>query len=422
MADAGDLKSPVREGVWVQVPPRAPTWQGEMHSWGGLSTPIFVERYNMKKIIVFIIVLIVCLLVVGKAYSETTSDSDTGQITFEEPEKQTITVTKELIGEIWQVRCDVMDNTTFQAGGGYWYPDITNHKHEVAKEGHRSNHCGSWENWVLFVNEQGVATGLYQLKSGSTGGTLPSIMYGAPADLEGIPEGQLIYDPTDPNDEMTKYLLDNVFISSNIIPFSAIDLEEGKRLFWISQNGNQIWHHTGVLRKTEPRFAMIINGEPYTLGVGETITIEDVEEGLLEIEEIATANYKLQEVTDDGEGHYTIINEIDDPDRPSPTPPVTPTPTPTPVEPTPSETPTEKPTEKPTPSPTITSAPTPTISPKPTPKPTEVPTSTPEPTPTSTPTPTPSPTPIVINYVNIGYYYTPLGMQIQFNQCGDCFD
>ncbi len=41
----------------------------------------------MKKIIVFIIVLIVCLLVAGKAYSETVTDSDTGQITFEEPEK-----------------------------------------------------------------------------------------------------------------------------------------------------------------------------------------------------------------------------------------------------------------------------------------------------------------------------------------------
>ena len=413
MADAGDLKSPVCEGVWVRVPPRAPTWQGEMHSWGGLSTPIFVERYNMKKIIVFIIVLIVCLLVAGKAYSETATDSDTRQITFEEHEKQTVTVTKELIGEIWQVRCDVMDNTTFQAGGGYWYPDITNHKHETAKEGHRSNHCGSWENWVLFVNEQGVAAGLYQLKSGSTGGTLPSIMYGAPADLEDIPEGQLIYDPTDPNDAMTKYLLDNVFISSNIIPFSAIDLEEGKRLFWISQNGNQIWHHTGVLKKTDPRFVIIINEVKYELGVGDTITLEEVEEGLLEIEEIATANYKLQSITHE-DGRYIIINEIDDPERPSPTPPITPSPTPT--EPVPTDKPTEKPTEKPTPSPTA--APTPTISPKPTPKPTEVPT----PTPTPEPTPTPSPTPIVINYVNISYYYTPLGMQIQFNQCGDCFD
>lgn len=127
-----------------------------------------------------------------------------------------------------------MDNTSFQAGGGYWMPDITNHKHETAKEGHRSNHCGNWENWVLFVNEDGKATGLYQLKSGSTGGTLPSIMYRSPGRLVNVPESSLIYDPTDPNDEMTAYLLENVFIPSNVMPFEDIPLVEGTRLFWIS--------------------------------------------------------------------------------------------------------------------------------------------------------------------------------------------
>ena len=257
----------------------------------------------------------------------------------------TIQVTKILKGEIWQVRCDVMDNTTYQAGGGYWYPDITNHEHLTSKEGHRSNHCGDWENWVLFVDDNGVATGLYQLKSGSTGGTLPSIMYRAPSRLANVPESQLIYDPTDPYDEMNAYLLEHVFIPSNVMPFRDIPLQEGQRLFWISQNGKQVWHHTGVLRKTHPRFAIVINGTPYTLGVGDTIQIDDVEEGLLQVEEIATANYKLETVTKAPDGNYSIINIVDDPGRPSPTPPpaITPSPTPTDFTPTASPSPTPTP-------------------------------------------------------------------------------
>lgn len=286
------------------------------------------------------------------------------------PTPKPITVTKILNGEIWSLRCDTMDNTTFTAGGGRWMADINNPGHNTSKEGHRSNHCGNRENWVLFVSDEGVAISLYQLKSGSTGGTLPSIIYRAPSDLAHIPEGQFIYDPTDPNDAMTARLINEVFIPSNVMPFSDINLVEGERLFWISQNGKQVWHHTGVLKKTTPRFAFIINGEPYTLGVGETITLTEVEEGLLEIEEIATANYKMVEITNDEEGNYVVINEINPPDKPTPTPPpaiVTPTPTPSP---TPSESTTPpKETESPTPTPTPTPSPTPTESPTPSPTP-----------------------------------------------------
>ena len=57
--------------VPVRVRPRAPTWQGEMHSWGGLSTPIFVEKeYAMKKLIIFILVLLIGILIVTKSASE----------------------------------------------------------------------------------------------------------------------------------------------------------------------------------------------------------------------------------------------------------------------------------------------------------------------------------------------------------------
>lgn len=294
----------------------------------------------MKRILAFILAFVVACCTIGLAFMETPAtptDLDPQpsptEVVTTPPSTTTITVTKIVKGEIWQVRCDTMDNTTFHAGGGRWMADITNHENITSKEGHRSNHCGSWENWVLFVNEDGKATGLYQLKSGSTGGTLPSIIYGSPSDLASISEGRLIYDPTDPNDVMTNRLITSVFTPSNVIPFSAIPLREGYRLFWISQNGSQIWHHTGVLRKTNPRFTIVINGTQYMLGVGETITIEDVEEGLLEVDEIATANYKLKAVQNDGEGHYVVINEIDDPNRPTPTPPPTIT-TPPPTDPT----------------------------------------------------------------------------------------
>ena len=290
------------------------------------------------------------------------------------PTPKPITVTKQLKGEIWSLRCDTMDNTTFKAGGGYWMADITNYTNNTSKEGHRSNHCGNGANWVLFVDENGVAMSLYQLKSGSTGGTLPSIVYRAPSDLESIPEGQLIYDPTNPSDEMTNRLINEVFKPENAMAFNEIDLQEGKRLFWISQNGKQVWHHTGVLKKTNPKFAIVINGVPYSLGVNETITLTDIEEGLIQVEEIATANYKLHEIQYDEEGNVIVINEIDPPYKPTPTPPpaiVTPTPTPTPEGNTPTPTPTATPTPTPTPTPAQTTA-----------------------TPTPTPTPTPSPTPI----------------------------
>lgn len=286
------------------------------------------------------------------------------------PTPTPIIVTKELKGEIWHVRCDTMDNTDFKAGGGYWMADITNWENKTSKEGHRSNHCGDANNWVLFVDAEGKANSLYQLKSGSTGGTLPSVVYRAPADLASIPEHQLIYDPTDPNDAMTARLINEVFRPENAMPFSEIELVAGKRLFWISQNGKQIWHHTGVLSGPErPRFTIVVNGVAYALGVGESVEIAIVEEGLLEIDEIATANYKLQAVEDDGSGTITVINEIDPPDKPTPTPPppiVTPTPTPTPTGETPTPTPTPTPTDTtPTPTPTAT----PTISPTPSPTP-----------------------------------------------------
>lgn len=323
------------------------------------------------------------------------------------PTPRPITVTKQLLGEIWQVRCDTMDGTSFQAGGGYWKADITNYRNVTSAEGHRSNHCGDWENWVLFVNENGEATGLYQLKSGSTGGTLPSIVYRPQHNLS---KDQIInIDPTNVTDPVLNMFKENY---AHAMPFSEINLVEGERLWWTSQNGGQMWHHTGVLRKTTPRFAIVINGVPYSLGVGESITLTDVEDGLVQVDEISTANYKLHEIQHTDDGDVIIINEVDDPDRPTPKPPkpletITPTPSPTPSPTptatptvTPSPTPTMTPSSSPTPSPSptstpeVTATPTPHITDTPTPEVTDEPSPTPyvSPSPLPTPTPTSSPT------------------------------
>lgn len=314
------------------------------------------------------------------------------------PTPRPVTITKQLKGEIWQVRCDVMDGTIFQAGGGIWKADITNDANTTAREGHRSNHCGDWENWVLFVNENGVATGLYQLKSGSTGGTLPSIVYRPKHDLS---KSQIInVDPTNVTDPILNLFKENY---SEAMPFSEINLVEGERLWWTSQNGGQMWHHTGVLRKTSPRFAIVINGVPYSLGVGDSITLTDIEDGLVQVNEIATSNYKLHDIQYTDEGDVVIVNQVDDPGRSTPKPPkplptVTPTPKPTATpSPTPTATPTLSPTPTPTATPSPTPSPTPTITPSLTPSPSPTPTITPTatPNPSLTPTVTPSPTPTI---------------------------
>ena len=98
----------------------------------------------MKKIIsILLIFILICGIAIASENKHFATQTDMDG---------KITVTKNLQGEIWQVRCDVMSNTDPIAGGGHWKADITNHENLTSKEGHRSNHCGSWENWVLFVN------------------------------------------------------------------------------------------------------------------------------------------------------------------------------------------------------------------------------------------------------------------------------
>ncbi len=106
----------------------------------------------MKKLVAFLLTVFLVFGIIN-----TVSNGELATPTDLEPTPKPITVTKVLKGEIWQVRCDVMDNTTFTAGGGRWMADITNSANITSKEGHRSNHCGNKENWVLFVNEEGKA-------------------------------------------------------------------------------------------------------------------------------------------------------------------------------------------------------------------------------------------------------------------------
>ena len=165
---------------------------------------------KITAIFLFIVLLFSTVTVLNEAGESPATPTDIGPIDqpTDDPGSSTITVTKTLKGEIWQVRCDTMDGTKFKAGGGYWKADITNWQNSTSKEGHRSNHCGSWENWVLFVNEEGIATGLYQLKSGSTGGTLPSIMYDPVYDLTYEPGCWSSIEPMPGAAEALKHLMD----------------------------------------------------------------------------------------------------------------------------------------------------------------------------------------------------------------------
>ena len=91
-----------------------------------------------------------------------------------------LTIRKQVVGEIWTVRCDIMDHTTYRAGGTIWQFDpIMNRARKTAKEGHRLDKCGDSAHWIVWVDQQGVACRLDEIKSGATGGTLAATVYQA---------------------------------------------------------------------------------------------------------------------------------------------------------------------------------------------------------------------------------------------------
>lgn len=400
-----------------------------------------------------------------------------------DPVYGSVTVNKQLVGDIWHIRCDYMDGTDFHAGGGIWKRDlISNPEGELSQEGHRSNKCGNDDNWVIWVGTDGTPYRMDEIKSGATGGTLPTVIYSPRYNLTTDEIRNMSVDDTD---MIWRY-------SQNFIDvMNWSDIRIGQRMYWTTASGGHVWYHTGIPYKSTPTFVLFVDNVGYPLVAGGSVEIADLLPGIHEITENADASYYLGEVTSSGDitsqDGWTVTIEIDDgedvsvnwpnvvltpnpttsPKPPNPPVVVTPTPTPEPTvtpTPEPTETPIPEPTESPTPEPTETPTPTPVITkepsptpeitptptveitatpaPTPTPKPTPSPTVRVTPSPTPAPTPTPEPTKPVITSVPIpevpdGYkkpkaprgvfemiedYLTALGIDVMINHAGDCFD
>ena len=305
----------------------------------------------MKRILFLFLALI---LIVGAIFIPVISEHE------EEQQTSSLIVTKKLSGEIWHIRCDYMDGETFTAGGGIWKRDvIKNPEGNLSREGHRSNKCGDAEHWVIWVGTDGVPYRMDEIKSGATGGTLPTIVYRPRYELSTSEIMSL--DPSDP-DLVWKY-------SQNFIDLMEwSDIQIGQRLYWTTQNGNQVWYHTGIPYKAIPTFVIYVNGTGYPLIAGESVEINDLLPGIYDISEDSNPDYYLGEVTSSGEitgqEEWTVslvINEgenvyvdwenivLTPPPDNSPTPPGTPEVT----TPTPSPTPTPTPTPSPSPTPGI---------------------------------------------------------------------
>lgn len=301
-----------------------------------------------------------------------------------------ITVNKTLIGSVWHIRCDYMDGETFHAGGGLWRRDwIMNPSGNTSKEGHRSNKCGDAEHWVIWVDANGQPFRMDEIKSGATGGTLPTVIY-KPSTQYPITEAEIReMGRTGDPDLVWKY---NQQFVNGVMDWS--DIKIGVRMFWTTSNKGQVWYHTGVPYKVEnPTYTIYIDGEGYDLvSNGGAVTIEDLEVGIHTIVEEKYPDTYVSAIYVDGvalqdydgtvnitaDTKITIENTlITPPPTSSPTPPPT---TSVPTS-TPSPTPSESPSESPSPSPSPSESPS--ESPSPSPSPSESISPSPSPTPMS---------------------------------------
>lgn len=317
------------------------------------------------------------------------------------PEPGKIILKKTLINDIWHIRCDIMDGTTFQAGGGIWKTDvIMNPTKKTSKEGHRSNKCGDADHWIIWVSaETGKPFRMDEIKSGATGGTLPTMIFRERYSLSdaGLDNwGQL-------EPEMTDKV--ELYKTNFIEELPIEDIVPGQRIYWVTWNGDQRWYHSGVPYVAAPTFMFYIDGEPYPIVAGNYLELSDVEPGAHEIrEDVSIDDYIITVFgSADVEGTTSVVdvisgetleieyvNEIITPPTVPPSPPPTLPPSPSP---TPSESPSPSPevTESPSPSPTIEV----TESPSPSPSPTVEITEEPSPSPTIEVTEEPSPSPTV---------------------------
>ncbi len=212
-----------------------------------------------------------------------------------DPEPGKITITKTVNGGLWRVGCDYMDVTNQTTcdvryfSGNAWKRDwITNTNGVTSLEGHRKNKCGDHENWVIWVGTNGVPYRMDEIKSGATGGTLPTVVYRTKAPMTDE-EIANIGNPDRP-ECLAKY-------KQNFQePMSYADIRVGERLYWITFNNGRIWYHTGIPYEAQPTFVISVDGVPYTLTGGQNVEIADLEPGLHEITESENPLYTLGSV------------------------------------------------------------------------------------------------------------------------------
>ena len=209
-----------------------------------------------------------------------------------DPEPGKITITKTVNGHLWRVGCDYMDVKgqetcdVLHINDCLWKRDwITNPEGVTKDEGHRNNKCGDDENWVIWVGTNGVPYRMDEIKSGATGGTLPTVVYRT---KEAMTDEEIanIGNPDRP-ECLAKY-------KQNFQePMSYADIRVGERIYWITFNNGRIWYHTGIPYEAQPTFVISVDGVPYTLTGGQTVEIADLEPGLHEITESENSLYTL---------------------------------------------------------------------------------------------------------------------------------
>ena len=224
------------------------------------------------------------------------------------PNPGTIKLKKTLINDVWHIRCDVMDGTTFQAGGGIWKTDIIMNPNKItSKEGHRSNKCGDADHWIIWLNTDGIPFRMDEIKSGATGGTLPTMIFEeiySPQDLGFNNWGEL-----EPEDTEKVELYKENFMHEKDIK----TVKPGERIYWVTWDKNRVWYHSGVPYIAPPTFTFYIDGEPYPIVAGQTLELTDVLPGAHEIREDVSVNDYIITVYggNDTNGTTTTVNIID---------------------------------------------------------------------------------------------------------------
>ena len=210
------------------------------------------------------------------------------------PEPASLTITKTVNGGLWRVGCDYMKvdgQDTYKVlhiNNTEWKRDwIKNPTGITSKEGHRLNKCGDAENWVIWTTN-GVASRMDEIKSGATGSTLPTVVYRPRVEMTDEQIAQ-IGNPDHP-EYVTNYM------KNFQDPMSYSEIEVGKRLYWITFNGGQVWYHSGIPCAAEPTFVISVDGVEYTLTGGSSVTIPDLEPGIHEISESPNPLYSLGKV------------------------------------------------------------------------------------------------------------------------------